>query len=102
MIVISRRGDDESVEELIKDIDKDFGNAVKGYVVQRDSVFGLNQDLYYQDEIGEFFADYGDFERSCVLLLRPDGYIGFRCLLSEKKHLLNYLSSFLVEGNLAA
>lgn len=102
LIVISRKDDEELVDELIKNIDKDYGSAVKGHIVRRDPVYGLNQDLYYQDEIGEFFADYGDFERSCILLLRPDGYIGFRCLLSEKEHLLSHLASFLIEGSLAA
>jgi len=96
LIILRRDGDEAAADELINAVDSRYGQAVKGHIVQREPVDGLNQDLYYHDESGEFFADYGDYKQSCILLLRPDGYIGFRCLLSEQDYLLQHLESFLV------
>lgn len=96
MIVMKHKGDDKASEELLETIAQDYGSAVKGYIVQPEDVYGLNQTVYYQDDSGELFKEYGDAEQSSILLLRPDGYIGFRCLLSEKDYLLKNLESFLI------
>ncbi len=96
LLVLCRDGDGKAAEEFIETIDKKYGRSVKGHIVQREAVWGLNQALYYHDAEGEVFADYGDADQSSLLLLRPDGYIGFRCLLSEKDHLMQNLESFLI------
>ena len=98
LIVIKQSGDDEPAEEILAQVEQDYDDTVKGYIVQRDSSHGLNLDRYVTDENGDFFADYGDAEQSCILLLRPDGYIGFRCLLSEREFLDQVLESFLVKA----
>jgi hypothetical protein len=96
MIVLRRDGDEEAAEELLQTVQEHYGNAIKGYIAQRELTFGLNMDVYVQDENGEFFANYGDTEKSCILLLRPDGYIDFRGLLEEKDYLFKHLDSYLV------
>ena len=98
LIVIKKSGDDEAAEEVLAQVETDYGDVVKGFVVQRDSTHGLNVDRYLSDQNGEFSADYGDAEKSCILLLRPDGYIGFRCFLYEREFLVQMLDSFLVKA----
>lgn len=43
-----------------------------------------------------FASRYGKCDRSRLYLVRPDGYIGHRCLLSERASLERYLSGFLL------
>ena len=99
LVVLKRDGDEAASESLIDRISERYGDAIKGFIVQSGSTFGQNLDIYFQDERGDFFAQYGDPEKSVILLFRPDGYIGFRCLLSERQFLLQNLESFLIDNS---
>lgn len=102
LLVICQEDDEPVANDLIQDVDMKYGQAIKSYIVKKEPVYGQNQDFYYQDVSGDLFLDYGHEEKSCILFLRPDGYIGFRCLLSEKSYLEDYLGSFLLQEGIAA
>ena len=48
------------------------------------------------DETGETALRYGRSDAGRLFLVRPDGYISFRCKLREKEHLFAHLGQWLV------
>jgi len=66
--------------ELLRHVTKRFHGLVEAHVVAPSSALA---------------AHYGTDARDRLYLLRPDGYVGFRCLASEAEHLEAHLAEML-------
>lgn len=96
LIVLAHNADVDAAETLLADVKSKYHAGVKGHIAIREDAYDLNNAVYYEDQNGELFAEYGDPNRSVVLLIRPDGYIAFRALFEEQQYLTQHLDSFLV------
>lgn len=82
--LIALPGSDESVATfsgLARSIEARYGAVIKTHALRR-SV--------------ELKGRFGDDEDARLYLIRPDGYIGFRCRLREVDHLFWFLDSMLI------
>lgn len=80
LAVPGSNGDTGAGDAAIDRVTSRFGAVVKGYRLDR------SDDL----ERG-----YGNADDDRLFLIRPDGYVGFRCLVSEADWLNKYLGGFL-------
>ena len=53
-------------------------------------------DLAVLPPSAELLRRYGESERDRLVLLRPDGYVGFRCLATELPRLEAHLTDWFI------
>ena len=73
----------EPCSTLEEHVEGRYGGLIRTQVLSADDADALN-------------SRYGKSDQARLYLIRPDGYIGHRCLLSESASLDRYLGSFLL------
>lgn len=77
-----------------------FKNLIKVWVIIENNI----TYNWVDPEFTVIFDTYGDFYGKCiptkandVLILRPDGYVGFSCALKNLDQIISYLNSYFVQ-----
>ena len=84
----------ENCRTLITTLGNTYGSLIRSYILTRDKLIG-SEDII-ADTSGAMAKNYGRSETGRLYLIRPDGYIGFRCLLSEIELFHEYLESIFI------
>jgi hypothetical protein len=82
--------------EIVAAVSERYDASVKCIVIGSGSNSDFDAHQFVVDETGETALHYGRSNVGRLYLVRPDGYIGFRCSLPEKKHLLAHLEQWLI------
>ena len=84
----------EVCQSIIDKVAADYGPIVRSHILCGPGTDGENGAAF--DDQEAIVEQYGQSSTGRLYLVRPDGYIGHRCLLSESESLYRYLESFLV------
>ena len=88
---------DESAacREIVSQISGRYDSAVRCTIISFGNTDGFDAHQVVQDETGDTALRYGRSDVGRLFLVRPDGYIGFRCQFPERQHLLAHLRQWL-------
>ncbi|MGH7907942.1 MAG: hypothetical protein ACREP6_15060 [Candidatus Binataceae bacterium] len=82
--------------EIVSHVSGRYDSAVKCTVVSSCHREGFDARQFAREETGEPALRYGHSDAGRLFLVRPDGYIDFRCQLPERQHLLAHLQQWLI------
>ena len=79
---------------LYRRISGQYGHIIRSMIMSNRSLEGLRNAGLVTDAKGEFAECYGKIDSGQLLLIRPDGYIGFRCHTDEEEQFFDYLDTW--------
>lgn len=94
LLVAGAAETDEALLDIRGQIEHQYGELIRSVVLSNRSYEKLGKYDQALSAPGRFSEVYGESRTGQLLLLRPDGYISFRCELGEAQHLLNHLASW--------
>lgn len=97
MPATTESGELDTCKTIKNKIDQTYSEDIRTYTILHDRNNHADNKSTFIDEKGEVAGQYGQSGQGCLYFIRPDGYIGHRCLLSEEGTLYNYLDSFLIK-----
>jgi 2-polyprenyl-6-methoxyphenol hydroxylase-like FAD-dependent oxidoreductase len=81
--------------EIVAHVSERYDSAVKCVIVTSGKLDGFEAHQLVADETGETARRYGRSEVGRVFMVRPDGYLGFRCQFPERQVLFAQLQHWL-------
>ena len=95
LIIVEKAGaTDDHAYALQRRITEQYGHIIRSMIVSNRSLEGLRNAELVTDAEGEFAEHYGKTASGQLLLIRPDGYIGFRCHIDEEEQFFDHLDTW--------
>ncbi|HTW86953.1 MAG TPA: FAD-dependent monooxygenase, partial [Candidatus Binataceae bacterium] len=88
-------GESAACRELVANTSGRWNAALKSVIIGAGNFDGIDSHQIVRDETGEAALRYGRSGVGRIFLVRPDGYIGFRCQLAERQPLFEHLQRWL-------
>jgi 2-polyprenyl-6-methoxyphenol hydroxylase-like FAD-dependent oxidoreductase len=91
--------DTDIAATILKDINSTYGHIMDSKVIANDPIEGLSSEIFISDPDANAAELYGSGDEGRIYIMRPDGYIGFKCYFSEFENLKSYLDMWFVANN---